>query len=69
MKAGTKGIIAFGNLAIIAPEETLDPWLCVPIFRWVCPYRRDVIHYFIDFIYMILLDTIHVNRIVVLRPC
>ncbi len=33
------------------------------------PLSRDVIHYFIDFIYMIVLDTIHVNRIVVLRPC
>ena len=84
MKAGNIEIIAFGNLAIMAPEEALDPWLCVPIFRWVCPYRRDLIYfviniigniafdrncYIINFITSIAFDRNCVNRIEVPRLC
>jgi len=61
MKAGNIEIIAFGNLAIMAPEGALDPWLCVPTFRWVCPYRRDMIYYFVNFAQIIAIDRICVN--------
>jgi len=62
-------IIAFGNLAIMAPEGALDTWLCVPIFRWVCPYRCDRLYYFINFVSNIALDGTCVNRIGVPRLC
>jgi hypothetical protein len=29
----------FGSLAVITNKSALDPWLCVPGFRRVCPYR------------------------------
>lgn len=29
----------FGGLAVMSLERDLDPWLCVPIFRWVCSCR------------------------------
>ncbi len=32
--------IHFGSPAIIAHRVRPDPWLCAPIFRWVCLYRR-----------------------------
>ena len=62
-------IIAFGNLAIMASEGALDPWLCVPTFRWVCPYRRDLTYYFINFPQIIAIDIICVNSKKVLGLC
>jgi len=62
-------MIAFGNLAIMAPERALDPWLCVPIFRWVCPYRCVLIYDFVNLLNMIASDRICVNRMEVLGLC
>jgi len=66
MKAGRTQIIAFGNLAIMARDRALDPWLCVPTFRWVCPYRRDLIYYVINLVKSISFDGIGVNTTEVL---
>jgi len=31
----------------MAPLGALDPWLCVPTFRWVCLYRREKVAIFV----------------------
>jgi len=31
--------VIFGNLAIMAVETAVDPWLCVAGFRRLCLYR------------------------------
>ena len=35
----------FGNLAVVVSFPlTLDPWLCVSVFRRVCLYRLDIVN-------------------------
>jgi len=38
-KITAKNFVIFGNLAVVVIGMTVDPWLCVPSFRWVCLYR------------------------------
>src|SRR5262249_38963011 len=37
-----RGLVT-GNPAVVAPLEALDPWLCVPAFRRVCPCHVQVL--------------------------
>jgi hypothetical protein len=31
--------VIFGGLAVVVTIVTVDPWLCVTSFHWVCLYR------------------------------